>query len=116
MRLQECLGARSMQRIAGISGTPRSFLAAILSFACLFSLTLELPASATTPAAAKDKKPKIDPALKGLPITELNPDEAILHALNRLAYGPRPGDLDRVRQMALANSIHHHLNPNSIHN
>src|SRR5260370_24319408 len=113
MRLQECLGARSMQRIAGISGTPRSFLAAILSFACLFSLTLELPASATTPAAAKDKKPKIDPALKGLPITELNPDEAILHALNRLAYAPRPSDVERVRQIGLGKWIDDKLNPNS---
>ena len=62
----------------------------------------------------KDKKQKQDPALKGLPITELSPDEAILHALNRLAYGPRPGDIDRVRQMGLAKWIDQQLNPNSI--
>ncbi len=105
MRLQESLASASIQRIPAISTTPRSFLAAILSFACLFSLTLELPASAAIPAAAKDKKPKIDPALKGLPITELNADEAILHALNRLAYGPRPGDVERVRQMGLGKWI-----------
>src|SRR6266704_1075276 len=114
MRLQESLASPSMQRIPAISATPRSFLAAILSFACLLSLTVELPASAATPAAAKDKKPKIDPALKGLPITELNPDEAILHALNRLAYGPRPGDVERVRQMGLGKWIEQQLNPNSI--
>src|SRR2546430_9801390 len=43
----------------------------------------------TTLFRSKDKKQKPDPALKGLPITELSPDEAILHALNRLAYGDR---------------------------
>ncbi|HTC77160.1 MAG TPA: DUF1800 family protein, partial [Terriglobales bacterium] len=74
----------------------------------------ELPASAANAPAAKDKKPKNDPALKGLPITELSPDEAILHALNRLAYGPRPGDIERVRQMGLAKWIEQQLNPNSI--
>src|SRR6266566_5697496 len=97
-----------------ISTTPKSFLAAILSFACMFSMPVNLPASAAMPAAAKDKKPKIDPALKGLPITELSPDEAILHALNRLAYGPRPGDVERVRQTGLAKWIEQQLNPNSI--
>src|SRR6266404_258019 len=102
------------QRIPAISATPRSLLAAILSFACIMPLTIELLASAAIPAAAKDKKPRTDPALKGLPITELSPDEAILHALNRLAYGPRPGDVERVRQMGLAKWIEQQLNPNSI--
>ena len=114
MRLQGPYASAVNQRIPQISTTPRSFLAAILSVACVLSLSLELPASATNPRAAKDKKPKNDPALKGLPITELSPDEAILHALNRLAYGPRPGDVERVRQMGLAKWIEQQLNPNSI--
>ena len=92
----------------------RVLLAVILSFACVLSLGIELPASAANPPSVKDKKPKNDPALKGLPITELSPDEAILHALNRLAYGPRPGDVERVRQMGLAKWIEQQLNPNSI--
>jgi uncharacterized protein (DUF1800 family) len=114
MRLPERHGSRSNQRVPAISATPRSFLAAILSFACVLSLAMELPASAAIPAAAKDKKSKLDPALKGLPITELSSDEAILHALNRLAYGPRPGDVERVRQMGLAKWIEQQLNPNSV--
>lgn len=65
-------------------------------------------------AAAKDKKPKEDPVLKGLPVTELSADEAIFHALNRLAYGPRPGDVERVRQMGLAKWIDQQLDPKSI--
>src|SRR5712671_853069 len=114
MRPQEPAASSCVHWLPSISATPRSILAAVLSFACVFSLTLELSASAAIPAAAKDKKPKNDPALKGLPITELTPDEAILHALNRLAYGPRPGDVERVRQMGLAKWIEQQLNPNSI--
>jgi uncharacterized protein (DUF1800 family) len=99
--------------------TAKSFLATLLSVACILTLgvDLPLPAVAAVPApipAAKDKKQKQDPVLKGLPITELSADEAILHALNRLAYGPRPGDVERVRQMGLAKWIDQQLNPNSI--
>ena len=114
MRPQEPPASQRCSRIPAISITPKSFLAAILSFACIVSLGVDLPASAAIPAAAKDKKTKQDPSLKGLPITELTPDEAILHALNRLAYGPRPGDVERIRQMGLAKWIDQQLNPNSI--
>src|SRR6266568_91808 len=113
MTPQERPAPRCMRPIFAFSATPRSFLAAILSFACVLSLSVEFPAGAAIPAA-KDKKPKLDPSLKGLPITELNADEAILHALNRLAYGPRPSDVERVRQMGLAKWIEQQLNPNSI--
>src|SRR5215470_5488814 len=104
--------------VPAISLTAKSCLSILLSLACVLTLgvDLPLPAAAATPApsSAKDKKPKQDPALKGLPITELSADEAILHALNRLAYGPRPGDVERVKQMGLAKWIDQQLNPNSI--
>ncbi|MGC1619395.1 MAG: DUF1800 domain-containing protein [Candidatus Acidiferrum sp.] len=99
---------------ASVSATPRSFLAAVLSFACVFSLGIDSPLLSATPASTKTKKTKHDPVLKNLPITELNEDEAILHALNRLAYGPRPGDIERVKQMGLAKWIDDQLNPSSI--
>src|SRR3984893_17626917 len=102
------------QQTASILTTPKSFLAAILSVACVFSVGIDVPSLSATPGAAKDKKPKQDPALKNLPITELSADEAIFHALNRLAYGPRPGDVERVRQMGLAKWIDQQLNPNSM--
>jgi uncharacterized protein (DUF1800 family) len=110
MSMQQGLASQSVS----ISTAPRSFLAAILSVACVFSVGIDLPLLRATPAAAKDKKPKQDPALKNLPITELSADEAIFHALNRLAYGPRPGDVERVRQMGLAKWIDQQLNPSSI--
>ncbi|MGA8014146.1 MAG: DUF1800 domain-containing protein [Candidatus Acidiferrales bacterium] len=56
-----------------------------------------------------------DSKFKGhLPITELTEDQAILHALNRLAYGPRPGDAERIRQMGLEKWIDQQLHPDSI--
>jgi uncharacterized protein (DUF1800 family) len=57
----------------------------------------------------------LDKKFKGkLPVTELTEDEAILHALNRLAYGPRPGDIERVRQMGLAKWVDAQLDPHSL--
>jgi uncharacterized protein (DUF1800 family) len=129
MRLQKfrapvfrCGFPRIHLRLPSIDATPKSFLALTLSVACTISLGDFSLAAATPPALAtraakeknKDKKPKQDAALKGLPITELNADEAILHALNRLAYGPKPGDIERVKQMGLAKWIEQQLNPNSI--
>src|SRR5467141_2113058 len=111
MRLQERPASPSFREISAL---PRPFLAMVLSFALVFSLGVDVSATAATPATAKNKKSKQDPSLKGLPITELSADEAILHALNRLAYGPRPGDIERVRQMGLAKWIEQQLNPNLI--
>src|SRR5216684_3631626 len=101
-----CAGATQFRSSA------KSFLSILLSIVFVFPAGIALPTPAA--AAAKDKKAKQDPALKGLPITELSADEAILHALNRLAYGPRPGDVERVRQMGLAKWIEQQLNPNAI--
>src|SRR5713226_27345 len=96
-----------------LRATPKSFLSALLSF-CITIFGFGIPLPVAAGASRKDKKPKQDAALKGLPITELSADEAILHALNRLAYGPRPGDVERVRQMGVAKWIEQQLNPNSI--
>jgi len=99
--------------VAGLAFTPKSILAMVLSMACICSLVLDLPGLAAS-ALPYDKNSKHDPVLKGLPITELSADEAILHALNRLAYGPRPGDIERVRQMGLAKWIDLQLNPKAL--
>jgi uncharacterized protein (DUF1800 family) len=99
----------SLGDTVSVCRTPRALLACFLSLSTFFSLGIELPA-----ATAAEKKPKQDPVLKGLPITDLTPDEAILHALNRLAYGPRPGDMERIKQIGLAKWIDQQLNPNSI--
>ena len=99
-------------RASRISYTPKAFLAFLLAISCTCTLLLDVPAVAA--ATTKDKKKNQDPVLKGLPITELSTDEAIQHALNRLAYGPRPGDVERIRQLGLAKWIDQQLNPKSI--
>jgi uncharacterized protein (DUF1800 family) len=100
-------------QIRRISYTPQALLASVLALACFFTLVIDAPALAAASAANKNKKSQ-DPVLKGLPVTDLTPDEAIQHALNRLAYGPRPGDVERIRQMGLAKWIDQQLNPKSI--
>jgi uncharacterized protein (DUF1800 family) len=49
-----------------------------------------------------------------LPIDALSETEAILHALNRLGFGPRPGDVERVRAIGLEKWVERQLNPDSI--
>jgi len=41
-------------------------------------------------------------------------DEAITHALNRLTFGPRPGDLERVKAIGLQSWVDLQLNPSRI--
>jgi uncharacterized protein (DUF1800 family) len=41
-------------------------------------------------------------------------DKTILHVLNRIGYGARPGDVDRVRQIGLAAYIDQQLRPERI--
>jgi uncharacterized protein (DUF1800 family) len=40
----------------------------------------------------------------------------IVHVLNRIGFGPRPGDIERVKQMGLAAYIEQQLNPERIPN
>jgi uncharacterized protein (DUF1800 family) len=68
-------------------------------------------------SAAKGKRAKSaesSNANKGLPIQDLTEDEAILQALNRLGFGPRPGDVERVKEMGLQKWIDQQLRPDSI--
>jgi uncharacterized protein (DUF1800 family) len=49
-----------------------------------------------------------------LPIRELNEEEAILHALNRLGFGPRPGQVEQIEKTGLENWIQSQLHPENI--
>src|SRR5262249_2969425 len=49
-----------------------------------------------------------------LAASSLRDAHRILHVLNRLGYGPRPGDLERVRQMGLERWIERQLEPERI--
>src|SRR6187399_1233304 len=49
-----------------------------------------------------------------LPASPLSEDERILHALNRLGYGPRPGDLARIKAIGLAAYLEGQLHPDRL--
>jgi uncharacterized protein (DUF1800 family) len=44
----------------------------------------------------------------------LTEDQKILHVLNRLGFGPRPGDVERVKAIGLQKYIDQQLNPSAI--
>src|SRR6267378_8433246 len=44
----------------------------------------------------------------------LNQEQRTLHVLNRLGFGARPGDVERVKAMGLENYINQQLNPEKI--
>jgi uncharacterized protein (DUF1800 family) len=96
-----------------------SSLLAVIAFGLAVLFTISAPSAnadrdSKNPMAASGAQ-VLDKKFKGdLPITELTEDQAIAHALNRLAYGPRPGDVERVRQMGLAKWIDMQLDPDSI--
>jgi uncharacterized protein (DUF1800 family) len=63
---------------------------------------------------SKTKTAESSKASKRLSTGELTEDEAVLQALNRLGFGPRPGDLERVKEMGLQKWIDRQLHPDSI--
>src|SRR5688572_7521200 len=46
--------------------------------------------------------------------TKVTDDQRILHVLNRLGFGARPGDVERVKAVGLDNYINQQLNPEKI--
>ena len=47
-------------------------------------------------------------------VTEIAQADRIQQALNRMTYGPRPGDVERVRAMGLEKWIEAQLNPENV--
>jgi len=101
-----------------------AFLAVSISAGLAAQLAIAAPDSgadkpAAPPSTASSSSASSSSAseakFKGhLPITELTEDQAILHALNRLGYGPRPDDVARVRAMGLEKWIDQQLHPETI--
>src|SRR5580765_6907133 len=91
-----------MSRVKLLTHIRRSLESCIAAGLCALLLAGPLPA-----AAAKKKKPA--------PVAnQLQGDERILHALNRLTFGPRPGDLAQVRTVGLDRWLDEQLHPNKI--
>jgi len=81
-------------------------LAGIVSAACS---SAPVTSQAPTPAAARSASAA--PAGVALPASSLTEDQRIIHVLNRLGYGPRPGDLERVKRIGLGAYVERQLDP-----
>ena len=71
---------------------------------------LALPTAATAQKMSRPQ-PKKQAAIAVKPLTE---EQKILHVLNRLAYGARPGDVEKVRQIGIERYVEAQLNPAKI--
>jgi len=80
--------------------------AALLAMAALLSSTFAIASNAESPGKAKAQSEQT--------ANSLNEDQRILHVLNRLGFGARPGDVARVKAMGLTNYINLQLNPRQI--
>ncbi|HEV3037103.1 MAG TPA: DUF1800 domain-containing protein [Candidatus Angelobacter sp.] len=75
-----------------------------------FLLTcVALISTAALLAADKNKSKKAATA-----VPQMDDDKRILHALNRLTFGPRPGDVDKVRAIGLSKWFEEQLHPDKI--
>jgi uncharacterized protein (DUF1800 family) len=59
-------------------------------------------------------KKKAPPKTAEPPIPQMTADQKALHALNRLTFGPRPGDLEAISQKGLDAWIEQQLHPRNI--
>ncbi len=76
---------------------------------CLLSVTL------TSGLYAKKKtQPKSALATASPTVAQMTPSQKILHALDRLTFGPRPGDMEAVTQTGLERWIEQQLHPRDI--
>ncbi|HEV8188054.1 MAG TPA: DUF1800 domain-containing protein [Pyrinomonadaceae bacterium] len=69
------------------------------------ALTLLLALTATQPLVSAEKRAKS---------RNLTEEQRIVHVLNRLGFGARPGDVERVKAIGLENYINQQLNPEKI--
>ena len=75
-----------------------------MRFVLTVTLTLSIVAQSVASAwAQKPAKPRA-----------LSEEQRILHVLNRLGFGSRPGDVERVKAIGLENYINQQLNPEKI--
>src|SRR5947207_829651 len=77
----------------------------ILSSALAVAVSATLALTAILPVGADTKK---------IAKTGLTEDQKIIHLLNRMAYGPRPGDVERVKRMGIDKYIDLQLHPERI--
>jgi uncharacterized protein (DUF1800 family) len=81
------------------------------------SLAAQTPgqqASGQKKTSTSAKKPTTEPTAASLTANALNERQRAIHALNRLTFGPRPGDVDLVLAKGVDDWIEDQLHPESI--
>ena len=73
---------------------------------CLLAVCLAVPGGLLL---AKEKRSKSKAA-----VPQMDDDKRVIHALNRFTFGPRPGDVERVRAMGLDKWFEQQLHPDKI--
>ena len=68
---------------------------------------LALLSNNTLPAAGQAGPPKAA-------ARQMTEEQRVVHVLNRLAFGARPGDVERVRRMGVAAYVEQQLNPSKV--
>src|SRR4029453_45536 len=79
----------------------------IAAFISLVSMALSLFAPALLAAGGQKSQNK-------QAVRRLTEEQRIVHVLNRLGFGARPGDVERVKAMGEENYINQQLNPEKI--
>ena len=91
---------------------PRPLIAAPALFLAACLLFAEGDPASKPPAGAQPQGSAA--AGSSAPLKALDPRQRAIHALNRLTFGPRPGDLDRVLALGVDKWIEQQLNPERI--
>jgi uncharacterized protein (DUF1800 family) len=80
-------------------------LAVAFGFGCVHPAATSAPAASTRPRAYLPAAPAS---------RELSPDQQVQQVLNRLSFGPRPGDAEKVKAMGVDRWIDQQLHPETI--
>src|SRR3982751_4813045 len=81
-----------------------------LLLAIVVTASLTVPFASAKPAKSKSKTVKPDSGFQ----KKLVKDEPVLHALDRLTYGQRPGDFARVKKIGVKRWVEQQLHPEQI--
>jgi uncharacterized protein (DUF1800 family) len=108
-RLRSLLGAMPGATAAAPGTPPRSAVAPLKPDlpAGAFANERLIPLPANTSAPTRSRR-------SANSIPQLNEEQKILHLLNRAGFGPRPGDIERVRQMGIEHYIEAQLHPEEL--
>lgn len=102
-------------RVALMTASSRRYTIAAVVLTIVGATFAFWPEPAVVPPrnTVDSNRPTIGSACRQVPeIAIAGADEPLLrHVLNRVGYGPRPGDVERLRQMGIAAYIDQQLNP-----